>query len=149
LLRVTLGGNKIKPYAAVGPVIGFGTVTTDYVSNGQGTTNAVEVQQKYSGSAAFGAKSVVGAELTQGKFIFYAQVTMIAMSYAPSKSEYTKYNLNGTDQLSMMPISQKQFVYKSSYTTTSNPDPNQPRELLKSYAPFSSISMNIGVMFKF
>ena len=151
LLRVNLGGNKIKPYAAIGPVFGIGTVTSNNLSNNPGAINASEIQRKYSGSLAIGAKSVVGAELTQGRFIFYAQIAVIAMSYAPAKSEYTKYTLNGTDQLSMLTISQKQSVYKNSVTTTNNssPDPNQPTEQLKFYLPFSNISMNVGVMFKF
>jgi len=151
LLRVGLGGDKVKPYAAIGPVFGFGTITANNISSTSGTTiNASEVERKYNGSSAIGAKSVVGAELTQGRFIFYAQITMIAMSYAPSKSEYTKYTLNGTDQLSSLTINQKQSVYKSSVTETNNPpNPNQPSEELKFYLLFSNISMNVGVMFKF
>ncbi|HZX74995.1 MAG TPA: hypothetical protein VFE57_11270 [Cyclobacteriaceae bacterium] len=150
LLRVNLGGNKVKPYAAIGPIVGFGTITANNSSNSSNTTNTSEVQRKYSGSAAIGAKSVVGAELTQGRFVFYTQITMIAMSYAPGKSEYTKYTLNGTDQLSMLTVSQKQTAYKSSLTVTSaQPDPNQPSEQLKFYLPFSNISLNVGVMFKF
>jgi hypothetical protein len=150
MLRVNLGGDKVKPYGAIGPVIGFGTTTADYVLSRTGATNAKETQVRYSGSAAIGAKSVVGVELTQGKFIFYAQITMIAMSYAPTKSEYTKYTLNGTDQLSQLTISQKQFVYKGSVTVTGNsPDPSKPTEQLKFYLPFSNISMDVGVMFKF
>jgi len=150
LLRINLGGSKVKPYAALGPVVGFGNLTYDNTSNNGGTANGSEVQRKYSGSTAIGAKSAVGVELTQGKFIFYGQITMIAMSYAPGKSEYTKYTLNGVDQLAMMTISQKQSVYKSSFASTTNsPDPNQPSEDLKFYVPFSSISLNVGVMFKF
>ncbi len=149
LLRVSLGGDKIRPYAAVGPVVGFGAVTANNISSNSNTINASENERKYNGSAAIGAKSVVGAELTQGRFIFYAQITMIAMSYAPSKSEYTKYTLNGVDQLSNLTINQKQSVYNSSVTVTNNPpDPNQPSEQLKFYLAFSSISMNVGMMFR-
>jgi hypothetical protein len=150
LLRVNFGGKKVKPYAALGPVFGFGNLTSDNTSNNGGAANGSEIQRKYSGSSAIGTKSAVGAELTQGRFIFYAQITMIAMSYAPGKSEYTKYTLNGVDQLGMMTISQKQSVYKSNFTSTTNsPDPNQPSEDLKFYLPFNSISLNVGVMFKF
>jgi len=150
LLRVNLGESKFKPYAALGPVFGFGNLTSDYATNNGGTANGSEVQRKYSGSLAIGAKSAVGAELTQGLFIFYAQITMIAMSYAPGKSEYTKYMLNGVDQLAMMTISQKQSVYKSSFASTTNsPHPNQPTEALKFYVSFNSLSLNVGVMFKF
>jgi hypothetical protein len=151
MLRVNLGGSKVKPYAAIGPVFGLGTVTANYVITTSGTINSREFQRQYSGSLAIGAKSVVGALLTQGSFIFYAQMTLIAMNYSPSKSEYTKYIVNGTDQLSMLTIRQKQTVYENSVTTTNNssPDPTKPSEALKFYFPFSSISLNVGVMFKF
>lgn len=146
LFRVNVGGERIKPYAAVGPVLGIGTVSSHYVFNGG------EAERKYTGSVAIGAKAAVGAELTQGKFIFYAQMTIIAMSYSPDKSELTKYTFNGTDQLDMLTISQKQTVYKTSMTTINNSgfqDPNKPSEDLKNFLPLSSISLNAGVMYKF
>jgi len=151
LLRVNLGGNKIKPYAAIGPVFGLGTLTSNNTLSNSGTINSREIQAMYSGSVAIGAKSVVGAELTQGRFIFYAQVTMIAMSYAPSKSEITKYTLNGTDQLPSLTTYQKQAVYKNSVTFPNygSADPTKPAEQLKFYLPYSNISLNVGVMFKF
>ncbi len=93
LLGVNLGGSKVKPYAAIGPIVGIGNLIIDYTSNG------TVIQRKYSGSASIGAKSVVGAAFTEGRFIFYSQISLIAMSYAPSQSEYTKYTQNGVDQL--------------------------------------------------
>jgi len=146
LLRLNLGGSKIKPYAAVGPVFGFGNIVSNYLSGG---TNGSEVERQYRGSFAVGAKGAVGAEFTQGRFIFYAQTTMITMNYAPSKSAYTKYSLGGVDQLINMTISQKQTVYKRTVTTGGTQDPNQPSEQLKFYSPLNSISLNVGVMFKF
>jgi hypothetical protein len=145
LLRMNLGGTKVKPYAAVGPVFGFGNIVSSYFSGG---TNGSDVERQYTGSGAVGAKSVVGTEFTQGRFIFYAQVTMINMNYGPSKSEYTRYSLGGVDQLVNMTISQKQVVYKRTATTGGTQDPNQPTEQLKFYTPLNSISMNVGVMFK-
>lgn len=152
LLRVNLGGNKVKPYAAIGPVFGLGTVTTNNTATNSGTINSSELQRQYSGSVAIGAKSVAGVQLTQGNFIFYVQLAMIAMNYSPSKSEYTKYTLNGTDQLPSLTTYQKQTVYKTSVTTNNNnssPDPTKPNEQLKFYFPYSNISLNAGVMFKF
>jgi len=151
LLRVNIGGNKIKPYAAIDPVFGMGTINETYKITFTGTTNSSEVQQEYGGSLAVGAKSAVGAELTQGKFTFYTQLTLIAMSYSPNKAEYTKYTYNGTDQLSTLTTSQIKTVYKNSVTTANNGgnDPNKPTEELKFFIPYSNISLNCGVMFKF
>jgi hypothetical protein len=151
LLRVNLGGNKIKPYAAVGPVFGLGSVIVNNTGTASGgTITSSEFQRQYSGSVAIGAKSVFGAELTQGRFIFYAQVALIAMSYSPDKSEYTKYTLNGTDQLSNLTTYQRQTVYKNSVTAANNgsPDPTKPSESLKFYFAYSNVSLNAGVMFK-
>jgi hypothetical protein len=151
LLRMNFSEDKIKPYAAIGPVFGLGTVTSSTTSSNPATTSTNEAQRQYTGSVAIGAKSVAGAELTQGPFIFYAQITLIAMSYSPDKSELTKYTLNGINQLPSLTTYQKETVYKNSITTinNSNPDPTQPNQSLKFYIPFSNISLNAGVMFKF
>lgn len=145
LLRANLGGSKIRPYVAAGPVFGFGNIVSSYLSGG---TNGSDVQRRYSGSFALGVKSAIGAEFTQGRFVFYGQVTMIAMNYAPSKSEYTKYSLGGVDQLVNMTTSQKQTIYKTAITSGGTQDPTLPSEQLKFYTPLNSISLNAGVMFK-
>jgi hypothetical protein len=149
LLRVSFGGTKIRPYGAVGPVVGFGNLLVDYAFTNGSSVSGNEIQHRYSGSQAIGAKTAIGAEFTEGRFVFYAQLTATAISYAPSKSEYTKYTLNGVDQLAMLTTSQKQIVYKSSITSTGAQDPNQPTEQIKFFIPFSSISLSAGVMFKF
>jgi len=150
LLRVNLGGSKIKPYAAIGPVFGMGTITDTYKASSSGGANSGEAEIEYSGSVAIGAKSAVGAEFTQGKFIFYAQLTLIGMSYSPDKSEVTKYTYNGTNQLPSMTVSEKQTVYKNSYSVANNvsTDHTKPKEDLKIFIPYSNISLNFGVMFK-
>lgn len=149
LLRVNLGGNKIKPYAAIGPVFGLGTITDTYKASSTSGTNSGEAQVEYTGSVAIGAKSAVGAEFTQGKFVFYAQLTLIGMSYSPDKSEVTKYIFNGTDQLPSFTTADKQTVYRNSYTVANGgPDPNKPKEELKIFIPYSNVSLNVGVMFK-
>ena len=146
MLRMNLGGTKIKPYAGVGPVFAFGNIVSTFFSGGP---NGSDVERTYTGSVAVGAKSAIGAEFTQGRFIFYAQATLIMMNYSPSKSTYTRYSLGGVDQLGNMTISQKQTIYKRTITTAGTQDPNQPTEDLKFYSPLNSISMNMGVMFKF
>src|SRR5258706_6756921 len=55
LLRVMLGGTKIKPYSALGPVFGFGNLVSTYFSGG---SNGSDVERQFTGSVAVGAKSV-------------------------------------------------------------------------------------------
>ena len=68
-------------------------MTANYNYSTSSPVNTVQYEEKYSGSVAIGAKGVVGAELTQGKFIFYAQISMITMSYAPSKRRDYKIHI--------------------------------------------------------
>jgi hypothetical protein len=97
LIRFDVGDGKIHPYVAVGPVFAFGSMTDKQSGSGDGS---YEQEIKYDGSSSVGTKSILGLELTKGNLGFFVQATMINMSYAPGKSEVTKYYLNGQDALS-------------------------------------------------
>jgi len=63
---------------ALGPVFGFGNLVSTYFSGG---SNGSDVERQFTVCGGR-AKSVIGAEFTQGRFIFYAQVTMITSNYS-------------------------------------------------------------------
>lgn len=145
LVRFDLGDGKIHPYAAIGPVFSFGTMKDHYFEEYDGS---IEEDTKYSGSVAVGGKTVLGLEFTQGKFGYFVQATMINMSYAPTKSEITKYVYNGQDQLSQMTKYGRYTEYKNSVEQGSI-DPGKPRQALKNYYPLSSFALSVGARFKF
>lgn len=147
-IRAKFGDGKFSPYAAIGPIIGFGKMyEKGYYGDYDSTPYSYELT--YSGSASVGAKTTVGLEMTQGKLGYFAQITMINMNYAPTKGVYTKYILGGQDNLPNMTTNQKEFSYVDSYDQYAQQDPNQPQKQSKQYLPFSSLSLNFGVMYRF
>jgi hypothetical protein len=145
-LRATFGANKIRPYASVGPVVGIGSIYKKSLLTPDGPS--VDSEEVFTGSIAIGAKTSLGMEMEQGKFIFYAQLSMVNMNYAPTKSEFTKYVKGGSDVLGKLTISEKQTDYKDSFTQGTQ-DPNQPTTDLTQYYPLNSLSLSMGVMYKF
>lgn len=149
MIRINGKEGKLKPYMAVGPLIGFGNTfaQSTFASSSSSVSESV---RKYSGSLTFGAKSIVGVEFKANKFSYYIQATMINMSFSPTKSEITKDVQNGVDVSGNLTVAQKQTVYQSSYSyNSSNPiNQNQPTTSLKFYQSFSSLSLNAGVMFR-
>lgn len=145
-IRIAFGGTKLRPYGSVGPVIGFGTLHfKSYTFIG-----IDEEWREYvaKGSLAIGAKTTLGIAMGQGKISYFAQVSMINMSYAPTKEELVTDNYNGTDVLPSLSVFQKQRVFKDSFDTASQ-DPNQPSIGIKQFYPLNSLSLNIGVSYKF
>lgn len=147
LVRFDVGDGKIHPYIAIGPAFSFGSMTNKYYENNDGGT--LEQEKKYDGSTGIGTKSILGLELTKGNLGFFVQATMINMSYAPTKSEITKYVYNGQDELSSMTTYNKIIEFKDSIDPNAPYDPNQPKQELKSYYPLSSLALSIGARLKF
>ncbi|MBS1488284.1 MAG: hypothetical protein JST43_11915 [Bacteroidetes bacterium] len=147
-LRAKLGEGKLSPYLSAGPVVSFGKMYETGSFNNY-DSNPYNYEKTYSGSAAIGAKTTVGVEMTQGKFGFYGQVTMINLSYAPTKGVYTKYVDQYGDRLANMTTAQKETSFVTSYDANAPQDPNQPSKALKQYNPLGSISLSFGVMYHF
>lgn len=134
---------RIIPYVALGPNIATGTINSKSIIQ-----TSDELHRVYTGPISIGSKAALGLRLTNGRIGFYGQLTVIGLSFAPSRSEVVKYFSAGMDQLSYLPVRAKQTIYVESTTTTSNPDNLKPREELRVYFPLSSISFNIGFTIK-
>lgn len=143
-----LSEKSIAPYAVIGPTIGFGNFSNTVTTPGSTTSQNEEYLRNFSGPIALGAKSGVGVKFTKGAFGFYAQVTLINISFSPSSSEITRYSVGGVDNLKNLTVRQKQTNYKENVAFSPNPDTTKPAEELKFYFPLSSISLNIGLLIK-
>jgi hypothetical protein len=145
-LRITFGGSKLRPYASIGPTIGYGKIYKKSHYNNDGPI--IDSEEVFNGSAAIGAKTSLGLEMNLGKFIFYTQLSMVNMNYAPAKSKITQYRSDGNDALGTLTVSQKQIEYKDNFIRgTQNPD--QPSASFKQYYPFNSLGLHVGIMYKF
>jgi len=76
---------------------------------------------------------------------------MINLSYAPTKGEYTKYSIDGADQLPSMTTSQKEEEYVDSIDRTSSDTPSDstPSQYLKTPYSFGSLGLKFGLRFQF
>ena len=140
-------GNRLTPFIAIGPVIGRGKFFTDEVRSSR-IFGRTEISKVYDGSVAVGAKSVLGVILNGQRLSYYLQLSMIAMSYSPARSEEIKHTENGVDELPTLSVSEKQTIYLSRGSQFGSIDSNEPSRALKSAYPFNSIGLNAGLLFR-
>ncbi|MBI4946145.1 MAG: outer membrane beta-barrel protein [Bacteroidetes bacterium] len=142
---VTADKHKITPYGKFGPVFGIGNIVTDESSyNG-----ALQTKLKMYGGFPIGIYSCVGIlYILSDKLQLYAEINNLNMIYAPTKGKYTKYTINGADQLPVLSTNMKEIEYVDSSPIQST-DSNEPQKILKTYYPFSSVGLNAGVKIGF
>jgi opacity protein-like surface antigen len=147
---IACGFNKINPYAKLGLIIGFGSITYKEDHNESGSTEVMET--KLNGGMAFGLNAGAGVIFKLTKLLsLFGEINMVNLSWAPTKGKMTEYNLNGTDQLPNLKTSEKEIDFVDHYTIDSkNPRPDsEPRQELKQKFPFGSVGLNIGLKIRF
>lgn len=149
-LVIASGFEKINAYAKFGLVIGSGSIMYEYNDSDDGD---IEVRKiKFNGGIAFGLSSGVGAMFNlSDKMLFYGELNMINLSYAPTKGEVTESTYNGSDELINLTTREKEIEFVDSYTySLSNPQiDSQPSKELKQKLPFGSFGFNIGLRINF
>ena len=150
MLRITptiviaTGEGTLCPYAKAGLVIGMIGKTTDKYTDNIGSY-AYEETRESSGGVAIGFASALGLKIEGGHMSIFGELAMISQSWAPTKNIMTESKYKGVDQLASMTTYQKETNYVDSYTVTTTPDQNSPRQNTKQYLPMSSFGINIGV----
>ena len=143
----SLPKDKISPFAQLGLMMGFGTIEASYEgSNSDG--DSYEYGVRYNQGMAIGMSASIGIDYKLGeKLSLLGSIRSVNMTYAPLHGEITKYKENGVDYLSTMTTYESEVDFYDELTTnTSNPpNENNPDKDLKSYYPFSSIGINIGL----
>ncbi len=154
-LIIASGFDKLDPYAKFGVILGFGSITLNYLyeeyENNQLQDKEV-VKWKMDGGMAFGISSALGLMYHISDLIsVYGELNLVGMSYAPKKGVMTEYTINGTDQLPGLTTDDKEidFVDDITYDYDNPPSSAEPMKELKFYFPYSSIGLNIGVRFSF
>jgi len=154
-LIIASGFDKLDPYAKFGVILGFGSITLNYLyeeyENNQLQDKEV-VKWKMDGGMAFGISSALGLMYHISDLIsVYGELNLVGMSYAPKKGVMTEYTINGTDQLPGLSTDDKEidFVDDITYDYDNPPSSAEPMKELKFYFPYSSIGLNIGVRFSF
>lgn len=152
---IASGFDKLDPYAKFGVILGFGSITLNYLyeeyENNQLQDKEV-VKWKMDGGMAFGLSSALGLMYHISDLIsVYGELDLVSMSYAPTKGVMTEYTVNGADKLPDLTTDAKEieFLDEITYDYDNPPSTAEPSKELKFYFPYSSIGLNIGVRFSF
>lgn len=112
--------------------------------------DSTEYQQEYvmSGSLALGFNGAIGLKWQTGPIDYFVELDFRALSYAPTKRSMKSSTLNGESNIDALTIRERETVFLDKIEV-SNPAliiDDQPLEVLKSSYPFSSLSLNFGII---
>jgi hypothetical protein len=124
----------INPYARIGLVLGI--LKVDFEEKDQRSGQTQDINREDTGNLAFGYAGALGVLVPAGSTVgFFVEADIHSVTYSPSQAEYTKYTVNGVDQLPS--LQRKVHEYKESFTS-SDPVYTAVRR------PFSSIGIVVG-----
>ena len=152
---ITPGFEKLNPYLKMGVVIGFGNTLVESESNV--TTNDTLVilrhireDTRFFGGLAFGFQGTIGVDYGINENIkIFTEANYLGYSYAPSKAEVIRYELNGTDNLPNLSESEKKHEFLDSYTDDGTTNRDEPSKSTKIGLPYGSMSFNLGIKLLF
>jgi opacity protein-like surface antigen len=148
---ISCGYEKISPYAKIGLLIGFGKIKyeDDYISAGG---SVFSEKMELTGGVAIGLNTSAGViyNLTE-KLSLFGEISMVNLSWSPTKGILTESTINGSDRLVNLATSEAEVEFVDSYTSNLNyPYTNsEPRKELKESFPFGSVGLNIGLKITF
>lgn len=145
---VTTEMKKINPYFKIGMLLGTGYII---INEKDASRSVITLKDsKLYGGLALGYNATVGSKYKLGERIgLFCDVSLINMKYTPSKGKLTKYYYYNNDQLYHLSTSRKEIVFKNQIDPKSELDETKPREYIKIDYPFSSIELNIGLVYNF
>lgn len=147
-IKIQIGKKNITPYMRFGLVIGLAPkITVSYLLNMPNSTNPLteESSRIMSGGTSIGFSAGMGANFKLNKRIgVFAELSLVSQAWAPKKAVFTKSIVNGVDVLPSSTISQKEVEYVNPYVQGVF-NANEPTKSLKTYMPFSSIGINVGL----
>lgn len=152
-IKLSAGYKKVNPYLKFGPVIGIGKIKVEsynVIKNSDATQAPVTYETVFesTGGLALGIHSGIGVcyQLSSNLSLF-GELNSINLSYSPDKGKYTKYAINGTDQVHNLDYAYMNYDYVNAFTNTENatPDNSKPTKVLKIDYPFGSLGFNLGI----
>jgi len=145
---ITAGLDRVNPYAKFGMILGIGSVTNEMTYE-EGST-LVEKTFVMSGGTAIGCMAVTGVLVKLNKhFSFFGELTMVSLSYAPTKGKLIHATYNNNDLLPGLSVKDKETEYvRSLKVNYLDPEPDdQPKKELRQKLPFGSFGISAGVRF--
>lgn len=151
-IAMSLPLGKFIPYARLGVKVGvLNSVSSriHIVSSIGVDPSDVQSEKKDYGGIALGVQAAAGTEIIlNGLISLFGEIQVDGISFAPKHGKYTKYAINGIDQMGSRSIKENRwnFVSKVQYPNTIPGD--QPNEYGKVNYQFGNVGLVVGVRFK-
>jgi hypothetical protein len=142
-------------YGRAGVIFGIPFVNQLYTIEDGSTNQIIEGKQtieekiEFRGNIAFGFSGAVGMAVGSDAIKFFIEADFNNLTWACSRSEITKYTVNGVDELPTMTTNQKVTNYVASYNNNVSSSPNDPSTQLKAYMPLSAFGVKAGIAIGF
>lgn len=145
---ITSGGTN-APYARIGVVLGSPKLkqeeTSYYDLDG---TDIQSVDTEYSGGFTRGFQGAVGMNWALGGSLkLYTELNFISMSYYPKEGKVTEYLNDGVSSINQLTVREKQTEFVKKIDNTIPPDNTKPKQELRQGTPFSSLSLQVGIVY--
>lgn len=145
--------NKWGVFSEIGLIAGTGQfVEEDSSFQQDNNMNYIFYSKKiYHGGMSFGIMNSLGVYYNMNKNIALSLVFQsFTQSYGPTKSEIVASSSNGVSSLENLKTSEIYTIYKNKFLFPkdwSPPDPDMPAVDIRQYYPFSSMGLNIRLIY--
>ncbi len=145
-LKVT-GGEKMKPYAKFGLVLGLGA-KGEMTYNETGVGYTLKVTEKYSGGMSMGWMGAFGVDYELSDMLgIFLELNSINQTWAPEKNAWSITQTSGN--FSESESGNQTYEDKLSGTQSESAIFGVDNQELKEYHPFSSFGIHIGAKLAF
>lgn len=139
-----MGEGDVRPFGQVGPQ--FILASMKVKTETEAGSNSSLMEEKYNMTVSVGAAAAVGVEFeVADDLMFFAALNANLGFYSPTKSEVVTAEMNGQDVLSQWDTRDKETEYVKEYDASISQDPNEPDEMLRTRADYSSVGLKFGV----
>lgn len=147
-LKLSTKMDILTPYVGIGPTFPLSagsTYTYEIVSSGKFEE---EGEMDYTTRLGFNACCGVDYELSDSMALNFGLIFRHIILKL-NKATITKQTYNGADTLSGLETRNKEIEYKEDSSDDDPTKPGEPKIETTKTAPFSSLSLNVGIVFKF
>ena len=152
-IRYGVVKGRFFPFMRLGLVIGvLNLLNYEILGESQiGGLPMTESVSKYvfSGGAGIGVSFQVGTDFKiTDHFSLSAALSVLGMSYSPSKGKWVKYDVNGENRLTTRSIREREVRFRSNPVLGGASVGDEPREHPKLFYPFSNAGLTLGFVYK-
>ncbi len=155
-LRYNCNLKKIKPYGRLGLLLPLGA-KINVVEQFRGNDPVLMQNLDYESEATISSRNNLGFnggiglayELNQ-RFSCFVDIGAQFLQLKQDRKTVDRYvnNISMQDELDLLPVSQREFLYEDGISPEDNQDPNQPTVLIQQMQPFSNFGLQAGLRFR-